>query len=110
MKGDPVPLPRTLEVLRHAILPGGRPVDVVIDGDLVGSVRVNAGDVDICYPAELGLRVVTRGAMDHVVVRGDDQGGGVWISPNYRSAAHHADIDIRSTFGAVEFNPIGGCS
>jgi cell wall-active antibiotic response 4TMS protein YvqF len=80
------------------------------DGDLVGSVRVNAGDVDICYPAELGLRVVTRGAMDHVVVRGDDQGGGVWISPNYRSAAHHADIDIRSNFWAVEFNPIGGCS
>ncbi|WP_306207259.1 amidohydrolase family protein [Actinoplanes sp. RD1] len=37
-----MPLPRTVEVLRHATLPGGRPVDVVVDGALVGSV-VDAG-------------------------------------------------------------------
>lgn len=89
---------------------GDLSISLPAEGDLVGTVRVNAGQASICYSPDLGLRVVSNGAANHVSVRGEDQGGGVWISPNYRSAPHHADLDVRSNFGAVEFNPLGGCS
>ena len=78
--------------------------------DLTGSLRVGAGELRICAPPGLGLRVTSRGVAGGVVVNGLDQAGSDWQSPDYASATHRADLTVRATFGAVEINPIGGCS
>jgi hypothetical protein len=78
-------------------------------GDLVGSFRVGAGEVRICAPPGLGLRVTSNGTAERVTVNGLQQHGSEWQSPAYASATHRADLRISATFGAVEIDPIGGC-
>ncbi|HEU4918700.1 MAG TPA: hypothetical protein VFT20_03125 [Candidatus Limnocylindrales bacterium] len=80
------------------------------DDDIDGSLRVSAGELQICAPPELGLRVTNRGTADHVTVEGLTQTGSVWQSAGYASAPHRADLRVSANFGAVEINPIGGCS
>jgi hypothetical protein len=86
---------------------------VVIDlpgaSDLTGSLRLGAGELEICSPSELGLNLELRGTGERVTVNGLQQSGSEWQSPNYRTAAHHADLRITASFGAVNINPIGGC-
>jgi hypothetical protein len=79
------------------------------DSDLVGSFRVGAGEVRICAPPALGLRVTSSGAAQQVTVNGLQQHGSEWQSPDYASATHRADLRVSATFGAVEIDPIGGC-
>lgn len=78
--------------------------------DLAGKVRVGAGDLEICVPPDVGLRVTASGNGEHVTVRGNEVEDDAWLSPNYRSATHHADLDISTNFGAVDIDPIGGCA
>ena len=78
--------------------------------DITGSLRVGAGEVRICAPPGLGLRVSSNGMSDQVMVGGLQQTTSEWQSPGYASATHRADLTISSTFGAVEIDPIGGCS
>ena len=102
--------------------------------DLDGTLRVGAGELQICAPPELGLRITSRGTAEHVSVNGldlassegfrftirgtddrlvvpdDGDGDSEWHSLNYESATHHADLRISANFGAVEIDPIGGCS
>ena len=77
--------------------------------DIRGSFQVNAGGIKVCAPAELGLRVVTRDFATQVTVQGLKQAGTTWVSANYPSAEHRADLDFTGSFGAVDINPIGGC-
>jgi hypothetical protein len=77
--------------------------------DLAGSLRVGAGELRICVPPGLGLRVTSSGAADRVVVDGVQQHGSVWQSPEYATATHRADLRVSATFGAVQIDPIGGC-
>jgi len=78
--------------------------------DLTGSLRVGAGDIRICAPPGLGLHVTATGVSDQVSVNGLEQTTSEWQSPNYATATHRADLTVRSTFGAVEIDPIGGCA
>ncbi len=78
--------------------------------DLTASLRVGAGELRICAPPGLGLRVMSRGVAGGVIVNGLDQDESNWQNPEYASATHRADLTVRATFGAVEINPIGGCS
>ena len=78
--------------------------------DLTGSLRVGAGELRICAPPGVGLRVTSRDVAGGVIVNGLDQQESDWQSPDYASATHHADLTVRATFGAVQINPIGGCS
>ncbi len=78
--------------------------------DLTGSLRVGGGELRICAPPGLGLRVVSRGVAGGVIVNGVDQQESNWQNPEFASATHRADLTVRATFGAVEINPIGGCS
>ncbi|HEX5014785.1 MAG TPA: DUF5668 domain-containing protein [Candidatus Limnocylindrales bacterium] len=96
--------------LKAVVNVGALSVSLPGDGDLVGSLTVGAGEIDVCAPPRLGLRVVSSGNADRFAVNGGEEASGVWISPNYRSAEHHADLEVRSNFGAVDINPIGGCS
>lgn len=78
--------------------------------DLIGSLRVGGGELRICAPPGLGLRVTSRGVAGGVIVNGLEQQESDWQSPDYASATHRADLTVRATFGAVEINPLGGCS
>ena len=78
--------------------------------DLSGSLRVGGGELRICAPPGLGLRVSSAGMAGGFIVNGLQQRAAEWESPDYASATHHADISVKATFGAVEVNPIGGCS
>jgi hypothetical protein len=89
---------------------GSLSIQLPAAGDLAGSLRVGAGDVRICAPAELGLRVTSTGMAGGVIVNGLQQHDSEWLSANYATATHRADLSVRATFGAVEINPIGGCS
>ena len=77
--------------------------------DVVGSFEVNAGGLDVCAPPELGLRVRHTGALSGFSVNGRHQAGSDWESPNYASAAHHADLTAEIDLGNVKINPAGGC-
>jgi hypothetical protein len=78
--------------------------------DLTGSLRVGGGELRICAPPGLGLRVMSRGVAGGVIVDGVDQQESNWQNPEFASATHRADLTVRATFGAVEIDPIGGCS
>jgi hypothetical protein len=84
-------------------------LDLPAASDLTGSLRVGAGQLRICAPPGLGLRVSISGTADQVRVDGLQQHGSEWQSPDYTSATHRADLLVSATFGAVDINPIGGC-
>jgi len=77
--------------------------------DLVGSLRVGAGELQVCAPPGLGLRVTTRGAGKGVTINDQREAGSDWESPDYASAPHRADLRVSVSFGTVKINPIGGC-
>jgi hypothetical protein len=84
------------------------------ESDMVGSIEVNAGALQVCAPSELGLRVRHTGALSGISINGadltdPDEAGTDWQSPNYDSATNHADLDIDVNLGSVEINPIGEC-
>ncbi len=78
-------------------------------GDLVGSMEVNAGALQVCVPSGLGLRLHHTGVLNGFSVSGQHQTGSDWLSPDYGSAAHRADLNVNVNLGSVEINPIGGC-
>jgi hypothetical protein len=79
------------------------------DGDIAGSMDVNAAELEVCVPSELGVRVHHTGALSGLTVDGRQQPGADWQSPNYPSAAHRADLTVDVNLGNVAINPIGGC-
>jgi hypothetical protein len=77
--------------------------------DLSGSMEVNAGALQVCVPSGVGLLVHRTGVLDGISVDGLHQPDKDWQSPDYASAAHHADLNFDVNFGNVAINPIGGC-
>jgi hypothetical protein len=77
--------------------------------DIVGSLQVNAGELQVCTPTGLGLHVSHGGVLSGIKVNGQSVPGGDWQSPDYASATHRADLSVIVNLGAVEINPIGGC-
>ncbi len=77
--------------------------------DVAGTLEANAGELQVCAPSGLGLRVHHNGALSGLSVNGLRQNGTEWQSPDYASATHRADLDITVNLGSVEINPIGGC-
>jgi hypothetical protein len=77
--------------------------------DFDGELTVNAGKLDLCIPADLGVRIrsdVTLGSFDH---SGFVRNGSAWESAGYDTANHHADLTVDVNVGSVEINPEGGC-
>jgi hypothetical protein len=77
--------------------------------DLTGSIRVGGGELQLCIPQGLGLRVTWRGLPRQVTFEGVQQTGSDWQSADYATASHRADLRVTVDFGAVKINPIGGC-
>ena len=88
---------------------GALALDLPGASDLVGSLRVAAGQIRICTPPGLGLRVTSTGTADAIRVDSLQQHGSEWQSPDYTSATRRADLGVSATLGAVDINPIGGC-
>jgi hypothetical protein len=99
----------SLADLSAVINVGALAVDLPADSNLTGSLRVGAGELLICAPPGLGLRVTTRGLGDGVVESGLRQRDSVYQSPHWQTAEHRADLTVRVNFGSVEIDPIGGC-
>jgi hypothetical protein len=79
------------------------------ESDLVGSVRLGGGELHLCSPPGVGLRLTFKGQPRQVTVDGLHHSGSDWESAGYDSAAHHAELHVNANFGAVKINPIGGC-
>ena len=77
--------------------------------DVAGSLRVGAGELHVCAPPDVGVRVTARGTAKQVTVNGLHQSESDWVSPDYTSATHRADLRVTVNFGTVQINPIGGC-
>jgi hypothetical protein len=88
---------------------GRMSIDLPANSDLSGSLRVGGGQLIVCSAPRVGLHVTTRGGPKEVTVNGLHQTESDWQSPDYGSAAHHADLTISANLGGVEINPIGGC-
>jgi len=88
---------------------GAMSIRLPAESDLVGTLRVGGGELQLCASPGVGLNVTTRGDPKEVTVDGLHQTESRWQSPDYGSAAHHADLTISAAFGGVEINPIGGC-
>lgn len=78
-------------------------------GNLTGTLSVGGGELSVCSPDDLGLRVTTASSAGEVTAGGRRLDGRTWTSPNHASAAHHADLTVDVTLGALHINPIGGC-
>jgi hypothetical protein len=78
--------------------------------DVRGSVSINAGGAEICVPETVGIRVRSSGTFGSTQLPGLIQRDGAWESPDYASAAYHADLTVSVNLGNLEINPEGGCS
>jgi hypothetical protein len=88
---------------------GALSIDLPAESDLDGTIRLGGGELKLCAPPELGLRVTSRGQPREVNAEGFETEASEWESDNYDSATHHADLRVNANFGAVTINPIGGC-
>ena len=79
------------------------------ENDVTGSLDVGGGELRLCTPPGLGLRLTTKGMPREVVIDGLSQSGTEWESPDYASATHRADLDVHVNFGVVRIDPMGGC-
>lgn len=77
--------------------------------DLTGSFRVNAGELRICIPAGLGVRIEPSGNVETIRVHGVTQSSSAFENADYASAAHRAELSVHINLGALEIDPIGGC-
>lgn len=99
----------TVDQLSTVLNLGSMSLQLSDRADLSGSIRINAGAIEICSPPGLGLRITFRGTPRDVSVHGSDLDGGTYENVEYATATHRADLELRVNFGAVEINPIGGC-
>ena len=64
------------------------------DADVSGSLKANAGELQVCVPNGLGVRIQRSGALSGFRPGPFACVGEAWESPDYASAAHHADLTI----------------
>lgn len=82
------------------------------DASVRGSLTVNAGAIELCTPADVGLRLTTkRGGLggNDFDSRGLVETDGVWTTPGWESAAHVIELDTTANAGGFSLNPEDGC-
>jgi hypothetical protein len=79
-------------------------------GDFGGDLAVNAGSLEVCTPAGLGLRVRGESSLGAVTYNGLVRVGDAWESPDFNTANVHADVTVSANVGSIVINPEGGCS
>ncbi len=99
----------TLERLDVEVNAGAATVLLPSTGDVTGTLTVNAGSLEVCAPAGLGVRVRGESALGAITYNGLVRVGDAWESPNYANADFHADVTVSANVGSVVINPEGGC-
>jgi autotransporter-associated beta strand protein len=76
-----------------------------------GRLDVNAGSLDLCAPADVGLRITTSGALSSTDFAGSGLvlSGSTWESPGFASAATRIELTINANAASVSLRR-GGCS
>ena len=99
-----------VESIAAAVNAGQLSIDLPTGDDVRGTISVNAGDAEVCVPDTVGVRVRSSGTFSSTDLNGLALRDGAWESPDYASAAHHADLTVSVNLGSLDFNPVGGCS
>jgi hypothetical protein len=76
------------------VLPDGR--------DLVLDLEVDAGELSVCVPDGLGLRVHQTSELSSVTLDGVERSAGTWETPGYSTATHRADVIISVNVGDID--------
>jgi hypothetical protein len=98
-----------VESIAATVNAGQLSVDLPAADDVRGSISVNAGQAQLCVPDSVGLRVRSSTTLGSTHLDGLVQRDGAWESPDYASAAHHADLTVSVNLGNLDINPVGGC-
>jgi hypothetical protein len=80
--------------------------------DIRGSVSANAGSVELCAPASVGLRFEVDEnitATYDFARRGLVQVGDAWESPGYATAEVRIELQADANAGSIVLDPEGGC-
>lgn len=77
-----------------------------------GRIEINAGSLEVCVPADVGLRIDTGGALSSTdfAESGLILSGSTWRSPGYAGATTHIDLTITANAASVTLRRDGGCS
>jgi hypothetical protein len=98
----------TLDRLVVSASAGSASVRLPVD-DITGTLDAAAGSVEICTPADLGLRITGDAVLGSIDTEGMVRVGDAWQTPGYPSATAHADLFVSASAGSVAVNPAGGC-
>jgi len=81
------------------------------DFSLTGRLQVNAGSLEVCIPADAGIRIQTGGGLgsNNFGDAGLVQDGDAWESPDYADAATQIDLRAEANLGSIALNPEDGC-
>jgi hypothetical protein len=74
-----------------------------------GEIRIGAGQLELCTPPGLGVRLDIAGSAREVRINGLRYEDRVWMNDEYAHASYRADLSVKVSFGAVVINSIGGC-
>jgi hypothetical protein len=86
---------------------------ITLDGtsDLAANLSTSLGSIEVCVPAELGVRVANSESLsssDYGSL-GMVQSGNSWQTLNYDSAAHKANLSVNTSLSSLKLHNIGGC-
>ena len=78
-------------------------------GDFDADFAVNAAELTVCTPADLGLRIHQDAVLGATTWSGLARSGDAWETPGYSMAAHHANVTVSVNVGSVDVSPEGDC-
>jgi hypothetical protein len=78
---------------------------------VAGSVQVNAGALEVCTPADAGIRIHSEGGLggNNFADAGLEQSGDTWQTAGYLDAAVQIELDAEANLGSITLNPDDGC-
>jgi hypothetical protein len=86
---------------------------VTLDGssDLTADLKTNLGSLEVCVPANLGVRVTASDSLSSSDFGGAGlvRVGGAWQTPGYDNATHKANLTVETSLGSLKLRSAGGC-
>ena len=76
-----------------------------------GRIDVNAGSLELCAPADVGLRITTSGALSSTDFAGSRLvlSASTWESPGFATAATRIELTLEANAASVNLRRDGGC-
>jgi hypothetical protein len=77
--------------------------------DVTGDLSAAAGSLELCVPADLGVRIHGAVVLGGATYNGLVRVGDAWETPGLSSMTNHADLSVTASAGSVVVNPEGDC-